>query len=128
MILARLALVVLLAPLACFGRELPAPVRSALDAAGVPLSAVAIRVEAVSGGPILLSHREHAAMNPASVMKLVTSVAALDLLGPAFRFRTDVLLDGALEDGVLRGNLVLRGGGDPKLTYERLWQMAHRLR
>jgi D-alanyl-D-alanine carboxypeptidase/D-alanyl-D-alanine-endopeptidase (penicillin-binding protein 4) len=131
MILARLALAALLAslaPLASFARELPAPVRSALHDAGVPLSAVAVRVEPVEGGPVLLSHREHEAMNAASVMKLVTSEAALELLGPAFRFHTDVLVDGTLEDGVLRGNLVLRGGGDPKLTYERLWQVAQRLR
>ncbi len=126
--LARLVLAALLAPMALCARELPAPVRDALAAHGVPLSAVAVRVEAVDGRPILLSHREHAAMNPASVMKLVTSEAALDLLGPAFRFHTDVLLDGALKDGVLEGNLVLRGGGDPKLTYDRLWQMLHRLR
>jgi D-alanyl-D-alanine carboxypeptidase/D-alanyl-D-alanine-endopeptidase (penicillin-binding protein 4) len=62
------------------------------------------------------------------VMKLVTSYAALDLLGPAFVFRTDVLLDGELAGGVLDGNLVIRGGGDPKLTYERAWQLAHQLR
>jgi len=123
-----LALAALLAPLALFARELPAPVRDALAADGVPLSAVAVRVESVQGGPILLSHREHAAMVPASVMKLVTSEAALDLLGPAFRFHTDVLVDGTLADGVLTGNLVLRGGGDPKLTYDRLWQVVHRLR
>ncbi|HUJ00339.1 MAG TPA: D-alanyl-D-alanine carboxypeptidase/D-alanyl-D-alanine-endopeptidase [Usitatibacter sp.] len=126
--LARFALAALLAPMAPFARDLPATVRDALAADGVPLSAVAVRVEGVDGRPILLSQREHAAMNPASVMKLVTSEAALDLLGPAFRFRTDVLLDGTLKDGVLEGNLVLRGGGDPKLTYDRLWQMLHRLR
>jgi D-alanyl-D-alanine carboxypeptidase/D-alanyl-D-alanine-endopeptidase (penicillin-binding protein 4) len=61
-------------------------------------------------------------------MKLVTSFAALDRLGPAFRFRTDVLLAGTLDKGVLEGDLVLRGGGDPKLTYERVWQLAHQLR
>jgi len=121
------ALVLFAMPLACFARELPLPVRAALQADGVPLSAVAVRVEPVGGGPVLLTHREHAAMNPASVMKLVTSYAALELLGPAFRFHTDALLDGPLADGVLRGNLVLRGGGDPKLTYERLWQVAQRL-
>ena len=67
-------------------------------------------------------------MHQASVMKLFTTFAALELLGPAFTFRTDVLATGALADGVLAGDLVLRGGGDPKLTYERLWQVAHHLR
>jgi D-alanyl-D-alanine carboxypeptidase/D-alanyl-D-alanine-endopeptidase (penicillin-binding protein 4) len=125
---AFLALALLFAPLAGMAAELPPPVRAALQADGVPLSAIAVRVEPVGAGPVLLAHRDDAPMNPASVMKLVTSYAALDLLGPAFRFHTDVLLDGTLDNGVLRGNLVLRGGGDPKLTYERLWQMAQRLR
>ena len=56
------------------------------------------------------------AFNPASVMKLVTTLAALELLGPDFRWKTDAFLDGPLEAGVLRGNLVLKGRGDPKIT------------
>ncbi|HET9469519.1 MAG TPA: D-alanyl-D-alanine carboxypeptidase, partial [Usitatibacter sp.] len=115
-------------PLALPARDLPRTVLDALAAARVPASAVAVKVEPADGGPAVLSHQEHAAFNPASVMKLVTSYAALDLLGPAFTFRTDVLLAGELHDGVLAGDLVLRGGGDPKLTTERMWRMAHRLR
>ncbi|HXZ47549.1 MAG TPA: D-alanyl-D-alanine carboxypeptidase/D-alanyl-D-alanine-endopeptidase [Usitatibacter sp.] len=116
------------APLFGRTRGLPAPVHDALARARVPLGAVAAVVEPAEGGAALVAHRERAAMNPASVMKLVTSYAALGLLGPAFTFRTDVLLDGELKDGVLAGNLVLRGGGDPELTYERVWQIAHQLR
>jgi D-alanyl-D-alanine carboxypeptidase/D-alanyl-D-alanine-endopeptidase (penicillin-binding protein 4) len=73
-------------------------------------------------------HQIGLAMNPASVMKLVTTYAALDQLGPAFTFHTDVLYTGKVANGVLDGDLILRGGGDPKLTYERLWMLAHRLR
>jgi D-alanyl-D-alanine carboxypeptidase/D-alanyl-D-alanine-endopeptidase (penicillin-binding protein 4) len=76
----------------------------------------------------VIAHRAAEPMNPASVMKLVTSYAALELLGPAFTFHTDVLVDGELAGGILEGNLVMRGGGDPKLTYERVWQLAHQLR
>ena len=54
-------------------------------------------------------------------MKLVTTMAALELLGPDFRWKTDAFLDGPLVDGVLRGNLVLEGRGDPKITLEQ-WQ------
>ena len=108
--------------------ELPAPFREALARAGVPASAVAVVIQPVDAGDALVSHRAGASVNPASVMKLITSYAALDLLGPAFTFHTDVLADGKLADGVLDGNLVIRGGGDPKLTYERLWQLAHQLR
>ena len=126
--MAALALLLLAVPIAALARGVPPVVRDALAKAGVPLSAVSVVVEPADAGPPLFASREHAAVNPASVMKLVTSYAALDLLGPAFTFRTDALLAGELRDGVLRGDLVLRGGGDPKLTYERVWQMAHRLR
>ena len=74
-----------------------------------------------------LSHRADVAMNPASVMKLVTTFAALDLLGPAYVWRTPVWLDGRVQDGVLKGNLVIQGQGDPKLVQERLWLLLKRL-
>jgi len=108
--------------------SLPRPVADALKRAAVPLDAVSAIVEPVEGGRPLVALNAEAPMNPASVMKLVTSFAALDLLGPAFRFHTDVLLAGPLDDGILKGDLVIRGGGDPQLTYERLWQLAHALR
>jgi D-alanyl-D-alanine carboxypeptidase/D-alanyl-D-alanine-endopeptidase (penicillin-binding protein 4) len=109
-------------------RDLPAPVAAALARAGVPAEAVSVVVEPVEGGPAAVSHRADAPMNPASVLKIVTSYAALDLLGPAFTFHTDFLVRGELANGVLDGDLVIRGGGDPHLTYERVWQAAHQLR
>ena len=121
-------LLLVLVPLAAPARDPPRAMREALAAAGVPLSAVGLVVAPAQGGPRLLALHPDAPMNPASTMKLVTSYAALDLLGPAFTFHTDVLLDGELAGGVLHGNLVIRGGGDPELTYERLWQLAHALR
>ena len=126
----RRALLALLvaAPLVAAARELPPPVREALARAGVPASAVSAVVEPVEGSGPLVSHQPSAPVNPASVMKLITSYAALDLLGPAFTFRTDVLATGAITAGTLEGDLVIRGGGDPKLTYERVWQIAHQLR
>ena len=124
----RLIALAALAPLALLARDLPAPVREALMRAGVPASAAAVVVEPVEGGAAAVSHRADAPLNPASVMKLVTTYAALDLLGPAFTFHTDVLTAGEVAGGVLDGDLVIRGGGDPKLTYERLWQLAHQLR
>ena len=63
-------------------------------------------------------------------MKLVTTYAALDLLGPAYAWQTDFLHDGRLSDGTLKGNLYIRGGGDPKITLERfaLWLRELRAR
>jgi D-alanyl-D-alanine carboxypeptidase/D-alanyl-D-alanine-endopeptidase (penicillin-binding protein 4) len=107
---------------------LPEPVKAALARARLPEDAAAVVVAPVDGGAPLLEYREREAMSPASVMKLFTTFAALDILGPAFTFRTDLLATGEVAGGVLSGDLVIRGGGDPKLTYERLWQMAHNLR
>jgi D-alanyl-D-alanine carboxypeptidase/D-alanyl-D-alanine-endopeptidase (penicillin-binding protein 4) len=67
-------------------------------------------------------------MNPASTMKLVTTYSALHLLGPAFTFRTEVLADGPVAGDVLRGELYVRGGGDPHLVIENLWQLLQRVR
>jgi D-alanyl-D-alanine carboxypeptidase/D-alanyl-D-alanine-endopeptidase (penicillin-binding protein 4) len=67
-----------------------------------------------------LTWRANAPMNPASVMKLVTTYAGLDLLGPDYLWKTRVYAQGQVEDGVLNGNLVIEGGGDPKLVMERL--------
>jgi serine-type D-Ala-D-Ala carboxypeptidase/endopeptidase (penicillin-binding protein 4) len=107
---------------------LPGSVIAALQRAGIGLDSVAIRVEDL-GHPDrpLLSHREMLPMNPASVMKLVTTLAALDLLGPDFRWTTPVWLDGPVQQGLLEGNLVIKGGGDPQLVQERLWLLLQRV-
>ena len=54
-------------------------------------------------------------------MKLVTTFAALDLLGPDYRWKTEAYLGGPLVDGELHGDLILKGYGDPKITVEQ-WQ------
>jgi D-alanyl-D-alanine carboxypeptidase/D-alanyl-D-alanine-endopeptidase (penicillin-binding protein 4) len=61
-------------------------------------------------------------------MKVVTTYASLDLLGPAYTWHTDALVHGALEGGVLKGDLILKGGGDPYMTLERWWSFVHALR
>ena len=94
--------------------------RAFLDA-GVPLNGVALVVQDVAKTRPLFTHQPDRPYNPASVMKLVTTFAALELLGPDYRWKTFAYLDGPLDAGVLRGNLVLQGRGDPKITIER-WQ------
>jgi D-alanyl-D-alanine carboxypeptidase/D-alanyl-D-alanine-endopeptidase (penicillin-binding protein 4) len=60
-------------------------------------------------------------------MKLVTTYAGLELLGPAFTWSTPVWLQGTIADGVLNGNLVIKGTGDPKLVLERMWLLMRRV-
>lgn len=122
-----LAAALLLLP-ALAAAQLPGPVRDALAKAGVPESAVGAVVEPVAGGKRLVSHQADRPLNPASAIKLVTTYAALDLLGPAHTFKTDVLVTGELAGGRLAGDVILKGGGDPRLTYERLWQLVRQLR
>ncbi len=123
----RLLALALLAPALALA-QLPAPVREALAKAGVPESAVGAVVEPVTGGRRLVEHNATRPLNPASTIKLVTTLAALDLLGPAYTFRTEVLATAEPSGGVLGGDLVLKGGGDPKLTYERFWQLVRQVR
>ncbi len=101
--------------------RLPKAIAQALARAQVPASAVSLLVVDANGQrPPRLSHRAGDAMNPASVMKLVTTYAALDVLGPDFLWKTHVTMDGSVQNGLLDGNMLVRGGGDPKLVVERL--------
>lgn len=108
--------------------QLPEAVAQALKQAGIPESHVGILVQDLDSPTPLLAHGERRSLNPASVMKLLTTLAALDTLGPAHSFTTRVLVDGDLADGVLHGNLILAGGGDPGLTPERFWLLLRELR
>jgi len=113
------------------GRGLPSEVEAAFTAACVPSDAVAIVVEKLDeprSGLRLLSENIAQPMNPASVMKLFTTAAALDLLGPASTWRTEFLARKLPVDGVLDGPLYLKGGGDPKLNLEQFWLLLRQLR
>ena len=110
---------------------LPATVQAALARAGIPPTALSLLlVDAnASGSAPLLRQEELALVNPASVMKLVTTFAAFDLLGPDFTWQTPVTFDGPVDAaGVLHGNLVIRGQGDPSMVMERLWLLLARVR
>ena len=124
------ALFSLLSLVACTvtAQTLPPEVDAALQRAKVPRDAVTMLVVDVQGKvPARLSHRASVPVNPASVMKLVTTYAALDLLGPAFSWSTPVYVEGAVRDGTLFGNLYIKGQGDPKLVSERLWLLLRRV-
>ena len=115
-------------PVAAASPRLPKEVSEALRAASVPPAAVSIVVQEVGAKRPVLSLNAEQSRNPASVMKLFTTYAALELLGPAYHWKTEAYADGALRDGVLEGNLVLKGYGDPRLDYESFWMLLRQLR
>jgi D-alanyl-D-alanine carboxypeptidase/D-alanyl-D-alanine-endopeptidase (penicillin-binding protein 4) len=108
--------------------ELPAPVAQALKGAGIPVAATAVWVKEVDAATPRLALNARVALNPASTMKLVTTFAALDLLGPAYVWKTEAFARGSLNDGVVTGDLHLRGGGDPKLTYDQFERLLRQIR
>jgi D-alanyl-D-alanine carboxypeptidase/D-alanyl-D-alanine-endopeptidase (penicillin-binding protein 4) len=77
---------------------------------------------------VLTSHRADAPFAPASVFKVLTTGAALEVLGENHRFATRVAVTGPVRGGVLRGDVYLVGGGDPRLGMEDVWTLAHDLR
>jgi len=100
--------------------QVPATVQQALRDARVPQGSVSIVVQEVGGRRPALALNAGVSRNPASVMKLVTTYAALELLGPAYRWKTAVYQDG--------DDLILKGHGDPKLNYESFWMLLRSLR
>ena len=106
---------------ACAHAALPRGVARAFLDAGIPLTSVSVVVRESGEPQALFTHDADRPLNPASVMKLVTTYAALDLLGRDYRWKTEAYLGGRLANGTLAGNLILKGYGDPKITVEQ-WQ------
>jgi serine-type D-Ala-D-Ala carboxypeptidase/endopeptidase (penicillin-binding protein 4) len=128
--LSCLVLVLLLSLRAGAGHAqgLPQTVEAAMQAAGIAPSDYGVLVRPLDGGPPLAAHNARDPYNPASAMKLVTTYAALSLLGPDYRWKTSVSMRGRMVEDVLQGDLVLHGGGDPKLVIEDLTEVVARLR
>jgi D-alanyl-D-alanine carboxypeptidase/D-alanyl-D-alanine-endopeptidase (penicillin-binding protein 4) len=107
---------------------IPVPVAHTLAAERLAPSSASFAVLDADSGQVVASLNAATPRTPASTMKVVTTFAALDLLGPAYTWRTEALIHGALEGGVLRGDLILKGGGDPYMTLERWWSFVQALR
>ena len=150
----NVALSTLLAVALCVGAnaaaddELPPVVAAAFQRAQIPDSGIGLFVQRVGAADApsapdepaprqvpgraavapLLAVNADRALNPASTMKLVTTYAALELLGPAFTWKTTFATAAPQTGSVLEGDLVLRGAGDPKLVFEGFWLMLRQLR
>ena len=106
---------------------LPGAVAAALDRAKLPRESFVAMVQEVGSTRTRLAWQAEQPVNPASLMKLLTTFAAFEMLGPAWSWSTPVWLQGSVKDGVLDGNLVVKGSGDPKFVLERLWLLLKRV-
>ncbi|MDE2306615.1 MAG: D-alanyl-D-alanine carboxypeptidase/D-alanyl-D-alanine-endopeptidase [Gammaproteobacteria bacterium] len=103
-------------------------VERVIEQGALPDAAVSYLVQDVADGRVLLARHARVARAPGSTIKLLTTYAALDELGPAYTFHTRARTSAPIAAGVLHGDLYLQGGGDPYLTLERWWRFAAELR
>ena len=111
-----------------YAADLPDIVRQALKKANIPETAVGIYVREVGSERPLISVNADTPMNPASVMKVVTTYASLEMLGPAYTWRTEIYANGPVKNGRLQGDLILKGYGDPSLNLQNFWLLLRQVR
>lgn len=103
-------------------------IQNAINARCLDDNQTSVRVVALPQGKEIYDYNSYQPLLPASVMKIVTTAAALHYLGPDYRFKTEVLHNGYRHHDTIHGDLILRGGGDPRLSTEHLWQIASQIK
>jgi len=83
-----------------------------------------VSVVALPSGEVVYARQTDKPLLPASVMKIITTSAALHYLSPEYRFKTEFLYRGERKENIIQGDLIIRGGGDPRLTTEQLWRIT----
>jgi len=108
--------------------DLPLPVQNALNHRKLPHDTLSLFVQDLDSGEAVLNWQDDVPRNPGSTIKLLTTLVALDVLGPTYRWETNIYALGEVENGTLSGDLLIEGHGDPFLVTERVWQMLRRVR
>ncbi|MGB5226063.1 MAG: D-alanyl-D-alanine carboxypeptidase/D-alanyl-D-alanine-endopeptidase [Arenicellales bacterium] len=107
--------------------ELPPELAAAIKDADFSSDGIGLFIQGVDNEKPLVALHADLFLNPASVIKLVTTAAALDMLGQGYRWSTEVMYTGNIEGHTLNGDLYIRGNGDPYLTPERFWRLLNRI-
>lgn len=107
--------------------ELPAEITTLMQQYKIPAENLSVYIRDLNADVPMVVHNDKVPRKPASVMKLVTTWAALKLLSPSYTWKTEAWTRGELKDGILNGDLILKGYGDPFLTDEAFWQLLHDL-
>ncbi|HPY39902.1 MAG TPA: D-alanyl-D-alanine carboxypeptidase/D-alanyl-D-alanine-endopeptidase [Thiolinea sp.] len=108
--------------------DLPEELQAFMQEKAISTDEISVYVRDVNADTPLILHQADVPRNPASTMKLLTTWSALKTLGPAWTWDTQVWTRGEISEGVLHGDLILKGFGDPFLVYESFWQLVHDLR
>ena len=108
--------------------SLPKSVLKLLKKQKIPKENLSIYIRDINRSSPMLEHNADKLRTPASTMKLLTTYTALKELGPNYSWRTEVWLRGEIQQGILNGDLVLKGYGDPFLVYENFWKLIKTLR
>ena len=103
-------------------QKLPTFVQNALSKNKISSKQLAVSVRPLDGGKLSLNWQADKKVLPASTEKIITTLAALETLGPNWRWKTEYLSQNTLEKGTLEGPLYIRGGGDPTYVIENLWR------
>lgn len=113
-------------PVSVFAKDtLPSELTKILNKYKLPKESLSVYIKEINAIDPLLAYKINEPRNPASVMKLVTTLAGLELLGPNHQWKTHFYADGEIQDGTLSGNLVIEGGGDPFFVRESFWHALH---
>ena len=107
---------------------MPPAILKSLETLRAPPNSVSIFVQDARSDEIVLAFNADAARQPASTIKTLTTIAALDLLGPAYAWKTRAYVTGSVRRGALDGDLIIVGGGDPYMVSERWWSFVSQLR
>jgi len=128
MLSAAIVVVLVTTPGFAADAQLPPPVENRLDHRQIPHETTSIYVEDLETGDVVVRWNETVPRNPGSTIKMLTTLAAIDVLGPTYTWQTDVYALGPVAGGTLQGDLLIRGHGDPFMVTERVWQMLRRIR
>jgi serine-type D-Ala-D-Ala carboxypeptidase/endopeptidase (penicillin-binding protein 4) len=109
-------------------QALPEAVRSTLSRHRIAQRQVSLFVQEIGAPAPRLAHYADDPRSPASTIKLLTTMAALEELGPAFRWKTVFYAAAPIKAGRLEGDLYIKGHGDPALVIEQFWRMLYELR
>ncbi|MGB3918726.1 MAG: D-alanyl-D-alanine carboxypeptidase/D-alanyl-D-alanine-endopeptidase [Thiothrix litoralis] len=107
--------------------DLPDEIKTLMQQYKIPADNLSVYIRDLNADVPMVVHHDKVPRNPASVMKLLTTWTALKLLGPSYTWKTEAWTRGEFKDGVLNGDLILKGFGDPFLTDEAFWQLLHDL-